>query len=349
MKNVVKCFLVLLSIFILVSCYESSSNIGGNGNFRVKNKTAQIQLGSEVKAEIRSNSFEAVQFYVVLGKDTLLDFTNSETYFHFYLNDSTIGKKRVSIIGINEAGDSKKKVMHVEVFSNVVPVKKAVTILREYSHNTNDYIQGLFFDGDTLFEGTGLYGRSRIKKYLLNTDNVLVEKTLDDQLFGEGITLLNDKVYELTWKSGKVLVYNRSFELLDEMLLPFNAEGWGLTNDGVNLIMSDGTEKIRFLKPIDLSIVNEIQVYDNQRKLNSLNELELLEDKLYANIYQSNYIVEIDVNTGIVLSYIDCSYLEKKIERNVDTDVLNGIAYNTERKTFFFTGKKWSKLFEVSF
>jgi glutamine cyclotransferase len=346
MNNLRISFFVMAVFFCSVCCVNDSRT---ETDFKIKNRNSKNRLGEAITGEVKSNSFDAVRFFVVENKDTLLVFEGSSKNFNFTRKNLTVGNKNISITGVNEEGDLMTKIMQVQVFSNIKPLLKKVNVIREYKHNVSDYTQGLFFDGDTLFESTGLYGESKVKKYILGEERILVEEKLDKHLFGEGITLLNDKIYELTWKSGKVLVYDRDFNLLEELVLPFKAEGWGLTNDGENLIMSDGSEKIRFLNPETLKVESQIEVYDNQRKLNLLNELELVNGKLYANIYQSNYIVEIDVSSGVVLSYLDCSYLKELIDIKADTDVLNGIAYDSESSNFFLTGKKWSKIFEVTF
>ena len=346
MNNVRITLFVIVGLFGLNSCENGSQeNIG----FRLKNSKPNLRLGEKVQIEVKSNDFKAVQYLVLEKEDTLSTFNGEEVKLNFKLNSQTVGIKKLIIIGVTENGDSKKKMIRVEVFSNTEPLRKEVKVLKEYAHNSNDYTQGLFFDGDTLFESTGLYGESRVKKYLIGNEGILQDVLINERLFGEGITLLDNHIYELTWKSGVVLVYDRNFNLLKEVSLPFKAEGWGLTNDGKNLIMSDGSGKIRFLNPENLRIIKEIDVYDNQRRLSLLNELELVEGELYANIYQSNYIAKIDIGTGKVLAYIDCSPLEGLIERSIDTDVLNGVAYNESRETFFLTGKKWNKLFEVAF
>ena len=196
MKNLIGYFLIATSLLVIISCNDSDVNNLNNGNFRVKNKTSQINLGSNIKAEIKTNSFEATNFYVITKNDTLLSFPNQEEEFQFKLNDPEVGKKRIIILGVNASGESKRKVMHVEVFSNKKPTNKTVSIIKEYPHNTSDYTQGLFFDGDTLFESTGLYGESKVKKYFVNGQKSLIENSINERLFGEGITLLNNKIYE---------------------------------------------------------------------------------------------------------------------------------------------------------
>ncbi|MBU4487063.1 MAG: glutaminyl-peptide cyclotransferase [Candidatus Delongbacteria bacterium] len=217
-------------------------------------------------------------------------------------------------------------------------------ILNIYPHNTSYFTQGFEFVGDTLIEGTGKNGYSKIVKYNFNNGQVYQEINLPSIYFGEGITVFNNKVYQLTWKSLKCLVYNYSdLEKINEF--SYTGEGWGLTNDGTNLIMSDGSDKVYFRNPEDFSLIRTIIVKDsNNISVSLLNELEFAEGKLYANIWGSNYIISIDPQTG---SELRRYYLNDLLtaEEYYQAEVLNGIAYRNGN--FFITGKYWPKIFEI--
>ena len=196
-----------------------------------------------------------------------------------------------------------------------------------------------------LYEGIGQYGSSKLSQVDLKTGKVneKLSITLAGDYFGEGITVFNDKIYQLTWEEQTCFVYNKSTFELDKTI-PYIGEGWGLCNDGKYLIMSNGSERITFRNPETFAIEKIIEVYDNKGPIQQLNELEYIDGKIYANVYTSNQIVVIDPITGRVEAIIDCSILEK--EGRGYGDVLNGIAYNDEK--IYMTGKNWNKLFEVN-
>lgn len=348
MKTTTTYFLFFVLSCFFASCSENTASSKKDHSLKIKNFSPQLIAGQNMRCEIKNNDFDAQQYLITENNDTLLLVNKPANELIFSLKNNKLGKRKLLLTATNKHKESINKVIMVEVFHHTAPTQKLIHLLNEHLHNHNNYTQGLFFDGDTLFESTGLYGKSKLHKYFIDKSPI-AEKTIDEKLFGEGITLLQNQIYQLTWQSGIVLVYDRNFNLKKEIKLPFHAEGWGLTNNGTHLIMSDGTEKIRFLNPETMEIIHTLEVYDNKRKLSQLNELELVENTLYANIYQTNYLAEIDIETGAVLSYIDCSELVNHIFKRPETDVLNGIAYHSSRQSFYLTGKNWNKLFEVNF
>ncbi|MCL4133811.1 UNVERIFIED_CONTAM: hypothetical protein GTU68_048059, partial [Idotea baltica] len=225
-------------------------------------------------------------------------------------------------------------------------------IVNSYPHDTKAYTQGLEYYNGFLYETTGRRGQSSLRKVDINTGKVLQKIDLDKQYFGEGMTILNDKIYWLTWKAKKGFVYNlKTFELEKEFTYNNSKQGWGFTNDGTELIKSDGSNKIWFLDAETLKEKRSIQVYSNDRAVDNINELELIDDKLYSNKYQKNTIVIIDIKTGAVVGLADLRPLKKemaKTQKLVEQDeVLNGIAYDKENDRLFVTGKNWGKLFEI--
>ncbi|MDC1337486.1 glutaminyl-peptide cyclotransferase, partial [Flavobacteriaceae bacterium] len=223
-------------------------------------------------------------------------------------------------------------------------------IINEFFHDMNSYTQGLEFDDYYLYEGTGQYGYSMLKKINFQTGEVLDKLFLDKSYFGEGITILNDKIFQLTWKSKIGFVYNlNDLKLLKSFNYKNSIEGWGLCNDGKHLYKSDGTEKIWKLDANNLEEISFINVVTNNKVINKINELEWYNNKIYANTYQFNKEVGLIINpeNGEVEGVIDFSGLKEKVKNHSGLDVLNGIAYNEKRKTFFITGKNWSKLFEI--
>jgi glutamine cyclotransferase len=218
-------------------------------------------------------------------------------------------------------------------------------VIQVYPHDPTAFTQGLAFDGETLYEGTGLNGRSSLRRVDLVTGAVVQQANLAEDYFGEGITVFGPRIYQLTWQSRVGFVYEKStFALLREFSYP--TEGWGITHDGTRLIMSDGTARLYFWDPETLAEIGSVDVYDSQGPVTRLNELEFVQGELLANIWQSDRIARIDPTTGQVTGWIDLSGLLSPAER-ASADVLNGIAYQSTTNRLFVTGKLWPKLFEI--
>lgn len=225
------------------------------------------------------------------------------------------------------------------------PVAYTYRVLNTYPHDPNAFTQGLDFDGDRLFEGTGRWGESTLREVALATGAVLRSRPLDAQYFGEGITVLNDKVYQLTWQEQTGFVYDRdTFEPQQSFTYPH--EGWGITHDGTRLIVSDGSATIRFWDPATLQETSSITVRDHLGPVNRLNELEYVDGEIWANIWLTDLIARISPETGDVLGYIDLTDLLDTSALTQPADVLNGIAVDDAGRVFV-TGKLWPFLFEI--
>ena len=228
----------------------------------------------------------------------------------------------------------------------VEPLFYTYEVVAEYPHLRTSYTQGLQFVDGELWEGTGEYGRSRILRTDLATGKVLQSKELSKEEFGEGITVLGDKIYQLTWLNGKMHTYDKA-TLRHLATHTYKGEGWGLTSDGEKLYMSDGTNYIRVLNPETLAQERRIGVTLRGESLQNLNELEWIDGKIWANVYTTDYIVIINPENGVVEGIINLSGILPTSEYDSRTDVLNGIAYDKATKRIFVTGKNWSKLFEI--
>lgn len=228
----------------------------------------------------------------------------------------------------------------------VAPQKVDIEVVNIFDHQTDAYTQGLQFVDGLLWEGTGEYGGSRLQYTDLTTGKSRVVATLPKEHFGEGITLLGDRIYQLTWQNGVMHIYDRkSYKRLEQR--HYKGEGWGLTTDGQWLYMSDGTPDIRVLDPKTLEVKRRIGVICNGTSLPYLNELEWIDGKIWANVYTLDQIVIINPESGVVEKFIDLGGILPQSERTVTTDVLNGIAYDSENGRIFVTGKNWSKMFEI--
>lgn len=227
-------------------------------------------------------------------------------------------------------------------------------IVKTYPHDRAAFTQGLIFHNGFLYEGTG-GSRARgdnfyssLRKVEPETGKVLQKFDLADPYFGEGITILNDKIYQITWHEGTAFVYDlNDFKLLREFR--YSGEGWGLTDDGANLIMSDGTHVIRFVNPENFETVRTIIVFNEKGKpLMNINELEFIKGEIWANVWQEGKIVRIDPANGKLLGIINLEKLtDEQMDKDEDADVLNGIAYDEAADRIFITGKKWRNLFEI--
>jgi len=219
-------------------------------------------------------------------------------------------------------------------------------IIHQYPHDPLAFTQGLEYHGGALYEGTGLEGSSSLRKVDLETGKVLQAVTLEEQYFGEGITLFNNRIVQLTWQAHQGFVYEQSnLHLLKSFEYP--GEGWGLTNDGKQIFMSDGTAEIRVWDPETLHEVRRFTVHDDNRPVNLLNELEFVRGEIYANVWQTDRIARISPADGKVLGWIDLSGLLTEEDRSHGANVLNGIAYDPAGDRLFVTGKLWPKLFEI--
>ena len=219
-----------------------------------------------------------------------------------------------------------------------------VRIVSVFPHDRTAYTQGLVFENGGFYEGTGLRGQSTLRRVDLESGEILQAYSLPPQYFGEGITIWEDKIIQLTWKSRQGFVYDKeSFELLDTFGYP--TEGWGITHDGAKLIMSDGTQTLHFWDPETLVETGSIDVYTDAGPLTWLNELEVIQGLVFANVWQTDYIARIDPLTGQVIAWIDLAGLLGPTEEPVD--VLNGIAYDASSERLFVTGKLWPKVFEI--
>ncbi len=228
--------------------------------------------------------------------------------------------------------------------------KPQFQVVAQYPHNNTSFTEGLEFSDSTLIESTGLYGTSKLCRINIKTGKEIAKIDLDKKYFGEGITQLNGKIYQLTYKEEKCFVYDaKTFKKLNE--LSYKGEGWGMTNDGKQIIMSNGSNNLYYRNANTFAEENVIAIFDESGKpLDEINELELIDGFVYANIWQTNYIVKIDVKQRKVVQRFDFSSLVNQYLSSVpNIDVMNGIAYNSKTKNIYITGKNWPILFEVKF
>jgi len=267
---------------------------------------------------------------------------------------------RVITAKIFQGGKNQDVSTNIVLLPAKAPAAYTFKVIKVFPHDTSCYTEGLLYQDGFLYESGGGYlippagqvkdGQSSLRKVDLNTGKVLQKVALDPKVFGEGISIVGDKIIQLTYHEKVGYVYDKNtFKLLKTFNNNVGVEGWGMCFDGKKLYMDDSTNRIWFLDKDDYHQIGFIDVYDDKGAVNSVNELEYIDGKLYANIWQTNNIIVIDPKTGAVLERIDLSKLYPEDQRNPNADVLNGIAYDAQNKRIFITGKRWNKLFQVEF
>ncbi len=359
-----------ICLMLLCSCGGNSTREKGNGETEIALSTAgknEVKYVNSIK--ITSPGKNKIYNF---GEDITIQFENKE---HFPIDSSSVfingheiarlGKnvnRHILRLPENKAGYTSIKIMswhpdnkrstatvRIRLKPTRAPEKYTYKILKVFPHDREAYTQGLQYWNGYLYEGTGQYGESSIRKTDMQSGNILSVLNIDSQYFGEGITICNDKIYQLTWRSKKGFIYNlKTFTL--ESTFNYNSEGWGITTVGEHLIMSDGSNKLYHVTPSGFSIIKEVEVYDHNGEVSQLNELEYVNGLVWANVWLTDRIVAIDPETGVVKAELDMTGLLPESDRaglNEKDDVLNGIAWNAEKNTFYVTGKRWPKIFEI--
>ena len=258
----------------------------------------------------------------------------------------TTGRKSLKVTAYRD-GRSQKPVTHfVVVYSDIAPKRYGYNVVHTYPHDIEAFTQGLLYDKGVLFEGTGQKNGSSLREVELKTGKVTRQHNLDPLLFGEGITLYRDRIYQVTWEDKVGFIYDKAtFNVINKIF--YSTQGWGLTTVNDKIVMSDGSNVLAFYEPDMFTIVSRIEVYDNKKKVDSLNELEYINGEIWANIWMSDLVARIDPVSGKVLGYIDLKGILPESDRPLEHDVLNGIAWDKEENRIFVTGKRWPKLFEI--
>lgn len=276
-----------------------------------------------------------------LGKDT--------THYTLQIPDHKVGNTTIKVMAWHPENKRGVASVTIRVKPAEAPKPYSYDVVKVYPHDPKAYTQGLIYQNGYMYEGTGQYGESSIRKIDMKNGNILSVLSIDSQLFGEGITIYQDKIYQITWRSRKGFIYDlKTFTL--ESTFQYNSEGWGITTAGDHLIMSDGSNKLYHIAPSTFNIIKEVEVYDHNGEVTQLNELEYIDGLVWANVWLTDRIVVIDPETGVVKGELNMPNLlsvADKAQTDDKDDVLNGIAWNPEKQTFYVTGKRWPKMFEI--
>lgn len=347
-------FYNLLALFILSatlwSCGDENSSKKNNYSIQISTEGDNIQAKKPFSIQLKGiekDEIDSIQ-YSYAGK---IFNTSTELTSNNISLEKPLGRNQLSATIYS---DGNKTTIEKEIILHAATSPKVFSynIVNTYPHDPSAFTQGLEFYKDTLYEGTGRNGESSLRKIDYKTGKVLKQINLEDRYFGEGITILNDKIYQLTWQSNKGFIYDvNTLEKLQSFAYANSKEGWGLCNNGKNLYKSDGTEKIWILDPETIQEQGYIQPVTHKSLSTKFNELEWVNGKIYANTWQKDGIAIINPESGAIEGLIDFRGLRKELGNNslLDNrdDVLNGIAYNKKTQKLYVTGKHWDKLFEV--
>lgn len=320
---------------------------GGEANpsrlFSIQLEKDEFRVNQSIRVSLlnkKNETIESVEYFID-GKK--LPYDNQI----ITLDVEKLGIKKLVAKVVFE-GDSVEVPRDIKVLAETAPTVYTYEIINEFPHDKKAFTQGLEFQGDTLYESTGKRGASSIRKVDFTSGVILQETKLEEDYFGEGITLLDGKLYQLTWQNGTGFVYNaENLQRTGSFKYGQSKEGWGLCNDGEVIYKSDGTEKIWILDPGTMTESGYIQTVTNTSVFNKANELEYVDGKIYANVWQKESMMIIDAESGAIEGVVNFGGLKERVTKHQELDVLNGVAYHRGRKTFFVTGKYWDKLFEI--
>ena len=336
----IRTLIAVFAFSLLVSCNKDKEILNTLNDYNISMESKGYHFGDalQLPKEVTEN---AESISISFGDKETSNLVIDPEYF-------TLGDNAVTFNIKKKNGEIITQDATVNVFAKTPEAKLNYEIIKEYPHDPKSFVQGFLLEGNTVYESDGQNGSSRILKYTLGTTNPIVETPQSDEIFSEGAAIVGDKVYQLTWQNKKGFIYNKSdLSLISEFVYPnVIGEGWGLTYDNKNLILSDGTKNIYFLDVKDPSkIVRYISVAGNTEAYDKLNELEYHKGFIYANVWQQPVILKINPANGEVVGKFDFTEIAKKHTTNSD-DVLNGIAFKGDN--MLITGKNWDKIYEVS-
>lgn len=332
--NKIASVLAFVFLIILNSC--------GNKYQLKLDSPKSIQIDKPLKISVKEkkgNPIDSVKYFI---NGQRIENSNAVDLKKFKL-----GKQALSAT-IYYDGKSKQLNNTIYFLNDKEPEVYTYEVVNEYPHDDEAFTQGFVYHNGYFYESTGQNGKSTLRKVEVETGNVLKKISLDRKYFGEGMTIKDGKIYQLTWKKKIGFIYDlESFKLEKSFNYVQSQEGWGLTHNGEFLIKTDGSERMWFLDPETQKEVSFIETYTNKRKAEKLNELEYVNGKIYANIWQKNSILIVDPSNGAIEGIVSLKGLQAKAGQDGEDNVLNGIAYDPENDRLFVTGKNWNKVFEI--
>jgi len=345
-------FFTFLTSFVLVNCAQSPKRTRKPvTSIQITPKNKKYTIGDKLTVTLQTKIKDGSLSKTELFLDGKPVFKSDKMESSFEIETANFGTGTHYLKTLSTTNDSTTGENYSDflLLSNITPQKFGYKVIKAYPHSNEHFTEGLEIRNGFLYEGTGQEETSAIYKTELSGWRVIKEYKLEDQYFGEGITILNGKLYQLTYKTQIGFVRDlNSFELIKTWTYK-NEQGWGLTNDGKSLIMSDGTEFITYIDPETLKETKRIQVCNQKGVVKNINELEYINGEIWANIWTSNMIVKIDPETGKIVAEIDLKGLlpSNLTNQKNQIDVLNGIAWDSETNKIYVTGKFWPKIFEI--
>lgn len=346
MMNKFKYLLLLLLSISLFSCGSNSAKKSSDFSLKTEENKNEFQLGDTLKLNLENKKKREIDSVLYYFQQKKLK-PGTETGLSFKFEEVKLGNHIFEAVVFYE-GKTDTIISNVKIYNNSAPISYTYEIVNEFPHDQNAYTQGLEFFNDRLYESTGQYGSSSLRETDYRTGEILQKKTLPDNYFGEGLSILNGKIYQLTWNEEVGLIYDlENLKQTGSFGYNQSKEGWGLCNDGEKFYKSDGTEKIWILDAETLAEKDFIQIVTHKSIVSRMNELEWVEGKIYANTYQKDGVAIINPENGAIEGLIDFRGLREKVTQHDKLDVLNGIAWNPNSGKLYVTGKNWDKLFEV--
>jgi len=333
--------------FFYLSCEEKTESNQDFFDVTIKNSKKTYTTNDSFTVSVinkKNKAIDSVSYYL---NNERISSSSSISETNISLANQKLGVRTLHAKLYSE-GNEYDVSTKLTILSSITPKLYTYKIIEEYPHDIDAYTQGLEFNKGVLYESTGFNGKSSLRKTNYTTGEVLEHVKLEDFYFAEGLTIINNKIYQLTWREKLGFIYNlETLEKTGSFVYGKSKEGWGLCNDGSKIYKSDGTQKIWELNANNLSEVDYIEIYTNTSKIKSVNELEWVEGKIYANIYQKDAVAIVNPANGAVEGVIDFTSLKSHVTQHKALDVLNGIAYKGEPNILYITGKNWDKLFKV--
>ena len=365
-RSAIHIFLLLLVITAVIACSGSS----GKREAKVTDKAGTVAVADmrpskrliEVLAPADNSSFKCSEVILLsvthaAGKPNVdsvqiwVDGSLAETLHELparaeLASPGNPGRISLRVVAHSASSKPQTVTLFVTILSDITPVIYRYRVINSYPHDRRAYTQGLVYEEGFFYESTGQQGESSLRKVVPETGKVVSQVNLDGSLFGEGVALLGDRIYQLTWTTKVGFVYEKS-TMKQINRIYYQTQGWGLATIDDRLVMSDGTNVLWFLDQ-DFNVLSSVDVWDNKGIVDNLNEMEMIDGELWANIWQTDRIARIDPLTGKVLGYVELNNLLPREERSRETDVLNGIAWDAEGRRLFVTGKYWPRLYEIT-
>lgn len=360
-KVLINGWMLAVTAIVMVSCGGSENGPGRNTHrpsirdnkpqFKINfDKKSPVMFGESIHVNLEpTDTSLTIQSVEVSQPNFPFSFSSDQAEFDIPTQSIGGGNIRLKFEATYSDGTTGNRYKEFLVLAAEKPNEFNLSVVRKYPHDPSSFTQGFLIYDNFLYEGTGTKGESRLRKMDLSSGKVLQQQDNEKEVFGEGITIFNDKIFQLTYKSGRAFIYDlNSFEPLEEhSFSSHTGEGWGLTNNDSALVASDGSAFLYFLSPNDFSEMKRLTIFDDQGEVENLNELEYHKGKIYANLYTSAQIVAIDPSSGQVTDVFTARGIVAKDDVTGNMDVLNGVTFNPGTGNMLVTGKYWSKIYEV--